>query len=305
MRGIIDILGGNMSHEDVLRRNLLFIFIMALSGLVFGLLTGSKAIITDGIVSTVILFSSYVGIHIHSSLRPKNIQEYPYGKWRFEYIYNLLRMVTLLAIIVYSFLDSLFVIFHFITSSIVPKEVLFIDILPYFIIKTVAVMMSFIWLRKNYNHGNIEKEVYSMEKSSVMVDGLLTLAILIGMVFFGGIESIRDIADALTLLVVAIILAFSIFHELHHLIDIMIGKRVFIEEEQFIKDLIHLKYDKIHIKDVYVEKHGVISMIYIQCYFDTALTTSDLMKLEREVKSYLKIHKVEKPRLHFFFDDSL
>ncbi|WOO88093.1 cation transporter [Mollicutes bacterium LVI A0039] len=292
-----------MTHERVLKRNLIFIFIMALSGLVFGLLTGSKSIITDGIVSTVIFISSSIGIFIHSSIEPLSTRNYPYGKWRFEYVYNLLRLITLLAIIGYSFLDSIYVIFHYIVSDIVPKEVVFSQILPYFIIKIIAVFFSLAWLRKNFNRGNIAEEVFSMEKSSVMVDGLLTVAIFLGIVVFSQIDAISEIADALTLLVVAVILAVSIFQELHHLVDIMIGKRVFLDEEQFIKDLIQLKYSDMHIKDVYLEKHGLISMIYIQCFFDTPLSTQDLIKLERELKSYLKIHKIEKPRLHFFFDD--
>lgn len=292
-----------MKHEQVIKRNLIFIFIMAASGLLFGLFTGSKSIITDGIVSTVIFFSSYVGIYIHTSLEPKNLEAYPYGRWRFEYIYNLLRLVTLLAIITYSFLDSIYVIFHYILSNVVPKEVMFIEILPYFIIKIIAVGLSINWLKRNYERGNIGSEVYAMELSSVKVDGCLTIAILLGIVVFSKIEAISKIADALTLLIVAVILALSVFSELKHLIVIMIGKRIFFEEEKFITDLIHVKYDQIHIKDVYLEKHGIISMIYIQCSFDTSMTTCQLATIEREIKSYLKIHKIEKPRLHFFFEE--
>lgn len=292
-----------MTHEDVAQRNLIFILIMAVSGLGFGIMTGSKSIITDGIVSTVILFSSYAGIKIHTSLESNNTKYYPYGKWRFEYVYNLFRLVTLLAIIGYAFIDSIYIIIHFVISDITPVEIEFIEILPYFIIKLIAVSLSLAWLKKSYKRGYIMHEVYSMEASSVKVDGLLTVAILLGIVIFGKIELIRDIADALTLLVVAIILGISIYKEMKYLIVIMIGKRLFIEEEQFIKDLIHSKYQNLHVNDVFLEKYGLVSMIYIQCYFDEKMTTNELCKLEREIKSYLKIHKIEKPRLHFFFEN--
>ncbi len=294
-----------MKHDYVLKKNLIFILIMAISGLFFGFYTGSKSIITDGIVSTVILISSYVGLFIHSSLKPNNIKAYPYGKWRFEYIYNLLRLVSLLAIIAYSFLDSIYVIYHYLVSGVTHKEVLLLDIAPYFIIKILAVILSITWLKKNYKQGNIDKEPYLMELSSVKVDGMLTAAILIGMLVFSRIDAIAMIADALTLIIVAIILAVSIFTELKHLILMMIGKRVFQDEEQFISDLIQTKYHQIHVGDVYLEKHGMISMIYIQCSFDESMSTCDLARMQREVKSYLKIHKIQKPRLHFFFDEAI
>ncbi len=294
-----------MKHEYVLKKNLIFIFIMAASGLSFGFYTGSKSIITDGVVSSVIFLSSYAGIVIHSNLAPNNHKLYPYGKWRFEYIYNLLRLVSLLAIISYSFMDSIYVIYHYFTSGATHTEVSLLDIAPYFTIKIIAVIFSISWLKKNYNFGNINNEVYAMELSSVKVDGMLTIAILVGMVVFSQIEAIAKIADALTLLIVAIILGISIFSELQHLIVMMIGKRVYQSEEQFIADLIQIKYEQLHVGDIYLEKHGMISMIYIQCSFDTSMTTCELAKMQREIKSYLKIHKIEKPRLHFFFDEAI
>lgn len=293
-----------MNHERVVKINLIFVFIMAFSGLFFGFLTGSKSIITDGIVSTVIFISSYVGIYVHSSLYPAQVMDYPYGKWRFEYIYNLLRMVTLLVIIAYSFIESLYIIFHYITSGVVPKEIILSEVFPYFIIKIGAVICSLIWLKKSYKRKAVSLEAYTIEESAVKVDGLLTLAILIGIVVFSHIAAISKVADAFTLLIVAIILGISVFKELRHLITMMIGKRIFHEQEEFIIKLINQKYDHIQIHDVYLEKHGIISMIYIQCSYDYSMTSEQFKKLQRELKSYFILHGIEKPMLHFYFDDN-
>lgn len=291
-----------MNHDKVVKINLIFVLIMAVSGLLFGFVTGSKSIITDGIVSTVIFVSSYVGIYVHSSLIPTDNYHYPYGKWRFEYIYNLLRMLTLLIIIGYSFLESIYTIFHYLTSGVVPKEIILVQVMPYFVIKIAAVICSLLWLRKNHRLKYVSDEVYLMEKSSIQVDGCLTLAILIGIVVFSHIHAISKVADACTLLIVAIILGFSVLKELRHLVKIMIGKRMFQEEEKFITDLIHNKYPKLYIEDVYLEKHGLISMIYIQCFFEFSMTSEEFSKLERELKAYLRMHEVSNPRLHFYFE---
>ncbi len=293
-----------MNHEKVVKVNLIFVFIMAFSGLLFGFLTGSKSIITDGIVSTVIFISSYVGIYVHSSLYPARLEDYPYGKWRFEYIYNLLRMVTLLVIIAYSFIESLYIIFHYMTSGVVPKEVVLIEVFPYFVIKIGAVICSLIWLKKCYKRKDVSLEAYTIEQSAVKVDGMLTLAILIGIVVFSHIAAISKIADACTLLIVAIILGISVFKELRHLVTMMIGKRIFQEQEAFITELINKKYHQIQIHDVYLEKHGVISMIYIQCSYEQSMTSEQFKKLQRELKAYFILNQIEKPMLHFYFDDN-
>lgn len=293
-----------MNHEKVVKINLIFVFVMAISGLLFGFLTGSKSIITDGIVSTVIFISSFVGIYVHSSLQPACVSDYPYGKWRFEYIYNLLRMVTLLIIIGYSFLESLYTIFHYWISGVVPKEIVLASVFPYFIIKMSMVAVSLWWLRLSYKRKDVDFESYSMESSSIKVDGFLTLAILIGIVVFSHITAISKVADAFTLLIVAIILGISVFKELKQLVVMMIGKRVFHEQEAFITKLINEKYVDFKIHDVYLEKHGIISMIYIQCEFEHSMTSIEFMKLERELKAYFKMHNIEKPMLHFYFDDT-
>lgn len=291
-----------MKHNKIVKINLIFVFVMAISGLGFGFITGSKSIITDGIVSTVIFVSSYVGTHVHMSLYPSSLRDYPYGKWRFEYIYNLLRMVTLLVIIAYSFLESLYTIFHYFSSGVEPKEIISIEVMPYFIIKMAMVICSLLWLKKSYKRKDLSTEAYTMEKSSVEVDGILTLAILIGIVVFSHINAISKVADAFTLLVVAIILGVSIFKELRHLIVMMIGKRIFHEQEQFITDLVHQKYNDFYIRDVFLEKHGLISMIYIECSYNDSLTADQFAQLQRELKAYFIINGIEKPHIHFYFD---
>lgn len=292
-----------MSHEKVVKVNLFFVVVMAFSGLFFGFITGSKSIMTDGIVSAVILVSSYIGIHVHSSLKPEDLKMYPYGKWRFEYLYNLLRLVILLGIISYSLLEALYTIFHYFSSGVVPKEIVLMEVMPYFVIKMLAVALSLLWLKKCYKEKAVSKEAYAMESSSVRVDGCLTLAILIGIVVFSHIEIISKVADAFTLLIIAVILAFSVTKEMRELIVMMIGKRIFLEEEKFINDVISVKYDDLKISDVYLEKHGIISMIYIQCEFERPMETGELEKLQRELNAYLKIHEIEEPRINFYFEN--
>ncbi len=291
-----------MNQVKVIKYNLVFILIMAISGLVFGFLTGSKSIITDGVVSTVIFITSSIGIYVHTRLYPKDIYSYPYGKWRLEYIYNLIRMVTLLAIILYSFLESIFIIFHYFMSDIVPKEVVLQSLIPYFIIKLTAVMCSMIWLKRNRKRNNIDQEAFQMEYSSIIVDGCLTFAILIGILVFGQISVISEVADACTLMIVAILLGFSVCGELKHLVLMMIGKRIFFEQEKRTKKLIEMCYPQIKVRDVYIEKHGLVTMFYIRCSFSEAMCSSDLYRIECELKAYLRIQHVAKPRLHFYFE---
>lgn len=290
-----------MKQEKILQKNLIFIGIMAISGLLFGFVTGSKSIITDGIVSTVILCSSLLGIYVHTKLYANDNEQYPFGKWRFEYIYNLIRLITLFLIIVFSFFDGVFTIFHYFYSDIVPVEIEFMSLFPYFVIKLVAVACSLTYLKANVRRGNIEQEAYQVEKSSVTVDGVLTCAIIVGMLVFARIAPIEDIADACTLIIVSLILGASIFTEIKHLIFLMIGKRTYVNRELFVKELVECKYPDFNIHDVFIEKQGEIFMTYIHCSFDKKISSSELVKLENEVKALLKINNFIHPRLHFYF----
>ncbi len=290
-----------MDYQKAIKVNLALILIMAISGLYFGLVTNSKSLITDGTVSLVIFISSSLGLYVHSQLKPSNLKLYPYGKWRFEYIYNLFRLLTLLAIIVYSFFEAINIIYLYLTTGTSPDLILLKDIWVYFLIKLTAVIVSIMWLRSCNKRQILNDEAYLLEYSSVKVDGLLTIAILLGLVVFNKIEIISEIADACTLLIIAIILAISIFSELRHLIYIMIGRRMFPEEEQAIKDLIELKFSHIHVHDLYIEKQGIVTMIYIHCSFDLKMSSNELVDVEYEIKNLLNILNYEKPKLHFYF----
>ncbi|MFV0289005.1 MAG: cation transporter [Mycoplasmatales bacterium] len=288
------------THSQIMFVTLFFILIMAISGLFFGIISSSKSILTDGIVSLVIFCSSFLGIYIQRRLRLSDDTLYPYGRWRFQNIYNLLRMITLLLIILYSFLEAIFTIYHYLFENIIPPEIDFVSAIPYFIIKMVAVFLALSWL--SLNKDNLNNEEYKVEFTSISVDGVLTLAIIIGMAVFANIALIQYIADSLTLLIVAIILGISIFKELKALINLMIGKKIYVTQEQAISQLINRHYQDFYFKDIHLENQGIITQVFITCYFDDKKTMEDFLQLQIKAKELLQANGFDKTHVHFYFE---
>ncbi len=287
-----------MDLRKIISINLIFVLIMAISGISFGLSAHSSALLTDGTVSLVIFFSSSLGILIHTILNHNDDYLYPFGKWRFEYVYNFIRLMILTTIIIYSLFEASHTIINYLINNLIPEQVSFNSILLYFPLKLSAALLSLLWLR--YNKNQLDDEYYSVERDSVLVDTLLTIAIFIGFTVFSNISTISEIADSITLLLISIILLTTIISELKHLIFILIGRRMYVELEQSIIEKLQTEVD-FQINDVHIEKFGIVYIVFITCSFTTAKTVEQLEQLDIDTQNILIAHDITKFRTEFSF----
>lgn len=267
-----------MNERKIIAINLIFVLIMSLSGIYFGTVGNSSSLLTDGIVSLVIFLSSSIGIFVHSMLNKNNDYLYPFGKWRFEYVYNFIRLMVLTIIIGYSIFEATKTIIDFFIFNQVTQTVDFSKIIIYFPIKLITALVSLLWLK--HNKSNLDDEYYSIERDSVFVDAILTTAILIGLSIISRIDSISAISDSLTLLLISFILLYTIGSELKHLIYILIGKRIYTNLEQ---DLFSTIDSDFNITDIHIEKFGIVYIVFITCSFVGTKTINEIEEFEQYI----------------------
>lgn len=286
-----------MNSKRIIEINLVMVLMMALSGIYFGIIGNSSAILTDGIVSLVIFLSSSLGIYIHTILNHNNDYLYPFGKWRFEYIYNLLRLIVMLIIIGYSLIEASLSIYNYLTVAEVHSTINLSSVILYFPLKLTIASCSLIWLRTHKR--DLDDEYYQVERDSVFVDMILTLAILIGLTLFTKIDSIAQIADKVTLLIVAIILLITIISELKHLIYIIIGRRIYTELEANL--MTALSQSAYTITDIHIEKFGIVYIVFVTCSFTGAKTLEQLEALEQQIGTKLTNLEITRYRVELNF----
>lgn len=286
-----------MESRKIIAINLIFILIMAFSGIYFGVSANSQALLTDGVVSLVIFFSSSLGILIHSILNHSNDYLYPFGKWRFEYVYNFIRLMIITIIIVYSLFESIISITAFFRGTSHSNIINLSQISLYFPIKLGAAFISLTWLRSNKS--KLDEEYYQVERDSVLVDGLLTISILIGFSLLGRISSVAEIADSITLLIISVILLITIFEELKHLVFVLIGKRIYIDLEQQLSRSVN--YADFKISDIHIEKFGIVYIVFVTCSYPGSKPISTLEEFEANIGSNLEQLGISKYRIELNF----
>ncbi len=285
-----------MDTRKIIGINLIFVLVMAISGIYFGLTANSKALLTDGIVSLVIFCSSSLGILIHSILNHNDDYLYPFGKWRFEYVYNFIRLMILTTIIIYSLFEASHTIYSYIALNEIQPTITLNAIFLYFPLKLSAAACSLVWLR--IHKTNLDDEYYAVERDSVLVDTVLTIAILIGFTVLTGIEAVKQIADSITLLIISTILLITIFSELKHLIFILIGRRMYTDLEQIVANSIPNTFNTY---DVHIEKFGIVYIVFVTCSYNGSKTVTELEALESLIGTTLENNNVTRYRIELNF----
>lgn len=286
-----------MSSKKIIAINLIFVLIMSLSGIYFGIIGNSSSVLTDGMVSLVIFLSSSLGIYIHAALNHNNDYLYPFGKWRFEYIYNFIRLIIILIIIAYSLFEAGISIYQYINNPYYATSISFDSIILYFPIKLITASISLLWLKSH--KADLDDEYYQVERDSVFVDFILTVAIFLGFTFISKIDSIAEIADSITLIIISFILLITIFEELKHLILIIIGKRIYTDLEYKLADALINQH--FVIEDIHIEKFGIVYIVFVTCSFEGMKSLKQIEHFESQVGDKLALNNINRYRIELNF----
>ncbi len=286
-----------MNSKRIIEINLVFVLIMAVSGIYFGIIGNSQSILTDGIVSLVIFLSSSLGIYIHSVLNHNNDYLYPFGKWRFEYIYNFIRLIIILIIIGYSLIEASFTIYEHLNGATSTSSINFESFVIYFPLKLITASISLLWLR--FHKPNLDQEYYQVERDSVFVDMILTVTILLGLTIFSKIPVIYQVADSVTLVIISLILLLTIGSELKHLVYIVIGRRIYTDLEcKLIDSLSNVQFT---ITDIHIEKFGIVYIVFVTCSFEGDKSLLEIEQFETQIGTNLIALGINRYRVELNF----
>ncbi len=296
-----------------IKYNSAFIFLMAASGLIFGTLAKSSAIILDGLFSTILFLTLILAIFIQKISSQPISYMYPYSKWRLDSLYILFKVLVLIGILVYTFFDAIHVLVDFMISSNVPDEVNGTWIIIYSALKIMAAVPPIIIYGKFRKKVNNKSEFLKIEQKSVIIDTVITLAILVGFLTLGKIEATEPIADAIILLFLSVFLLTKMFKELTHIIDLLIGKRINLDREIYYLNFFNLWFVDYHFKDVHIEYYGKTTMVSLVCSYKGKKNIYEMHDFERKVKElmynefgsiYLQIYWDEEEKPFCFLEEN-
>ncbi len=279
-----------------------FILVMAVSGLLFGYLSHSSSIILDGLFSTILFLTLFLAIYIKQLSNQPVSYLYPYSKWKLDTVYILFKVLVLLGILFYTLFDASIILYEYIFHGVVPEEVQGFWITVYSIIKLGAAIPSYLIYRKYRKKAHDRSEFLKIEQKSVLIDAGITLSILIGFYTFGQIDMFKEITDALILLLLALFLIKEMFHEFRHTMDILIGKRILVNREEYYVNYFNRYFADFKFKDIHIEYYGPITVVSMVCGFTGEKSIIELHNFERILKEKLR-DELGEVYLHTYWDE--
>ncbi len=272
---------------EAIKKNAIFIFIMAVSGIVFGILAKSSAIILDGLFSTILFLTLILAVFIQKIASQPVSYLYPYSKWRLDSIYILFKVLILLGILVYTLFDTSFTLVDYFVDNKIPEAVNGYWIIMYSIIKICAAIPPLLIYRSYRKKCNDKSEFLKIEQKSVIIDASITLGILFGFLTLGQIEVVEPIADPLILMFLAFFLLKQMYGELIHIINLMIGKRINLDREIYYLGYFNTWFVDYRLKDLHIEHYGKKAMVSLVANYQGRKTIYELHDFEREVKKLM------------------
>ncbi len=279
-----------------------FIFIMAFSGIFFGYLSNSASIMLDGIFSTILLITLFFAMYIKKLSNQPVSYLYPYSKWKLDTIYILFKVLVLLGILFYTFVDAIIILFEFFFLGVVPDEVTAYWIVIYSVIKLSAAIPSYLIYRKYRIKTKDKSDFLKIEQKSVLIDAGITLSIFIGFFTIGQIDLFHEITDALILLFLTMFLLFEMFKEFLYTMDVLIGKRVKVDREVYYVSYFNHYFPDFKFKDIHIEYYGKITVVSIVCGFEGDKSIIDLHNFERIIKEEMS-DELGEIYLHTYWDE--
>ncbi len=292
--------------------NSVFMLIMAASGLVFGVLAKSSAIILDGLFSTILFLTIILAVFIQKIASQPISYMYPYSKWRLDSLYILFKVLILIGILMYTLFDAVHVLVDFFVSGSMPEAIEGQWIIIYSFIKISAAVPSILIYKGYRKKVKNKSEFLKIEQKSVMIDTIITLAILIGFLTLAQVERIEPVADALILLFLSVFLLSQMYKELIHIINLLIGKRINLDREIYYLNYFNLWFNDYKFKDVHIEYYGKTTIVSLVCNYKGKKDIYEMHDFERKVKElmylefgsiYLQIYWDEETKPFCFIDE--
>ncbi len=281
-------------HDDInhieakaISYNMVPIFLMGLSGLYFGYMAGSSAIILDGTFSMVILLTVLLAKRVSKVAAGPRTKQYPRGRYLLESIYMIFKVIVLMTILVVSIGESLVSLFEYFFMNVVPEPVDQHYANLYYFFKLSFFGIAVIIYRYFYTKSNKKSRLIKLEIKSVLIDGVITASIFTGFLILSH-TPLKEISDSIVLLVVASFLLFEISHDFKHQLDRTLGRRELIDRENYYRGLFNNYFVDFEFIDVYFFYLGKACHASIVAEFYGSICVDEIIDLEHEIKKLLK-----------------
>ena len=257
-----------MQDKQVLERRALIIsvigaLIMAGLGIGFSLITGSNAILLDGVFSLIGFAAGLMALRISRLVQQPDDEHYQFGYGSFEAFFNLLKGITIAIIAVFALTDAI--------NAILAggREIQAGIALIYAVLVGIACLVVALYLRSAAK--KTQSPLVELDAKSWTIDGLLTLAVLIAFASTMMIEKseyawMADYADPVivaTLVVLVIPVPYITIRD--NIKQLLLGAP---DQEMQIKvhELLAPELEKIDKQDYLVRMAKIGRFLYIQIF---------------------------------------
>lgn len=275
-------------EKETLTKGALLVGLMGLAGVSAGILGGSGAVILDGMFSTVLCITVLLATKVEKKTNQPKSYMYPDSYVMLENIYLLFKLVVLMAILVYSFINGLSELIRHFMGTLEHREVDQQIINLYYISKTILVIISFMMYKQAIKDVNGKSEILKIEQKSVLIDGVITFTIAIGFIVFSRFEATKEISDPIILVGLSVFLMREIAHDLSKEFQKILGKRMYIKQEEKYLKIFNLMFSNYSFKDIYIKKIGKETIVSIVVTYDGSRTNQEIWILEKSIKGLMK-----------------
>ncbi len=281
--------------------NLIPIFIMGASGLLFGYLAGSSAIMLDGAFSTVIFLTVILAKKISKVANVPRTHKYPRGRYLLESLYILFKIVVLMTILIISMGESAITLYEYYFHSVIPEAVNTFYANMYYVVKLTAFAIALIVYKYYLKQCDNKSNVLLIETKSVIIDGTITIAIFLGFFILGNFKPIEDVVDSIILLCISIFLFKEVMHSFKEQLNKTLGKRDMQSQEIYYKSMFNNYFSQFEFIDVYIFYLGKACTVSIIGNFEGEVSVNDLVYLEHEIKKLMS-EELGKVYLYLYWD---
>ncbi len=274
----------NDVESKAMTRNLFPIFMMGASGLIFGYLAGSSAIILDGAFSTVILLTVLLAKKINKLANAPRSYSYPRGRFLLENIYILFKIIVLMTILVLSIGDSILTLYEYFYNNVHPGEINQFYANLYYLFKLLFFGIAICIYYYYYKQTNKKSSILKLEMKAVLIDGTITITIFLGFLFLGQIPFFEHITDSIILFLISCFLLYEVSHDFKEQLNKTLGKRDLINKEIYYRSLFNVYFADFEFLDIYIFYLGKACTVSIIANFEGTKGVADLVYLEHEIK---------------------
>lgn len=285
----------NISYEQkALFLGVLINLYSAIIGFVFFYFTKATSLFLDFMISFVLVISTIISFIVSKYVSQEDTKKYPLGRYAIENMFLLFRAILMLVMIIYTIFDGTSTIVNFFNHTLVND----LNLSTMYLLIYMALMTSscfgitfvYSYFRKKMIKAKEDSAIINLEIKASIYDGLVTIFAVSSLLIFSSwsvLSPIKDIGDAITVIILSCIYLVTPIKELIRQIKVLTDKRRDVSSEKQILSILNKKFKNFSYYDVYFSYSGDICSIYI-CLMPKNEMPSDILSTQfKNISNFL------------------